>query len=84
MSPARCVIPSVELQGDRAHKLQQIDALIASLELRRRALAGVTLDNAIYEGPSRHGADVEWPWFVAGLALALAFVVLLLLARSVS
>ena len=72
------VIPSVTLNGSRAHKLRQLDTLIVYLESLRRTLAGEApaLPRGGFEGPSRYASAPVWPWFLAGMA-ATALVVLL-------
>jgi hypothetical protein len=76
-------IPSVELTGSRADKLEKLDTLIVYLERLRRSLAGETPGSrGGYEGPSRHLNSRAWPWFSAGAGAGGLFVVLLLLAKS--
>jgi hypothetical protein len=75
-------IPSVELKGTRAEKLQKLDTLIAYLEQLRRSIGGgiARSSRGGFEGPSRFAASPAWPWWVAGMLLS-AVVALLVLLR---
>jgi hypothetical protein len=76
-------IPSLELKGSRAHKLMQLDTLIAYLQRLRVSLAGdADAVRSTYEGPSRYIDAPAWPWLVAGIVLGALFVVLLVVAWS--
>ena len=76
-------IPSVELKGSRAKKLQKLDTLIAYLERLRRTLAADTVAGRTgYEGPSRYIDTPVWPWLAAGIVLGALFVLLVVLAWS--
>ena len=74
-------IPSVELKGSRAQKLEKLDLLIAHLERLRRSLAGETeASRSGFDGPSGHASAPAWPWFAAGLGVGVLFTLWLLLA----
>jgi hypothetical protein len=77
-------IPSVELKGSRAQKLERLDLLIAHLERLRRSLAGDTETTpSAFERASPSASAPAWPWFTAGLIVGALLTLWLLLARIV-
>jgi len=77
------VIPSVELKGSRAEKLQTLDTLIRHLMTLRRRLSGDPTQ--IVENRERVSDRITapaWPWFVSGAAVSGLFVLLAPAARS--
>ena len=76
-------IPSVELKGSRAQKLEKLDALISRLERLRRSLAGdAATERGGIAGPGRYLSAPAWPWFTAGLVIGGLLTLWLLLSRA--
>lgn len=75
-------IPSLELTGSVAEKLDTLDTLIGYLQTLRRNLTGDASAVTPYEGRSRYATTPAWPWFAAGVVIGALFVVMLLLAHS--
>jgi hypothetical protein len=74
-------IPSVELKGSIADKLNTLDRLLTYLQRLRYSIAGAEpVRGAVYEGPGRHVNAPAWPWFTAGIALGALFVLMLIAA----
>jgi hypothetical protein len=72
-------IPSVELKGSIAEKLNTLDRLITYLQRLRHGIAGARpVRGGVYEGPGRHVDAPSWPWFTAGVALGAMFVLMLI------
>ncbi len=69
------VVPAVELRGSRDEKLRRLDRLMGYLEELRCGIAGAgPLEQRGIEGPSPHANSPAWPWFGAGVVLAVLFV----------
>jgi hypothetical protein len=76
-------IPSVELRGSRDEQLQKLDILIVHLQQLRMSLAGnTTIGPGSYGRPSQYVERPVWPWFGAGVVVAVLLVLLLLAAES--
>ncbi len=74
-------IPSVELKGSRADKLQTLDTLTVYLQWLRRRLAGEPDPRrSTFEGPSPLATASAWPWFAAGVVVTVAVLLLFVLA----
>jgi len=74
-------IPSVELKGSTAEKLNTLDTLLTHLHRLRYSIAGAQpMRGGVYEGPGRHVNAPSWPWFTAGIALGAFFVLMLVAA----
>ena len=75
------VIPSVELKGSVAEKLNTLDTLLTYLERLRYSIVGAQpVRGGVFEGPGRHVNAPSWPWFTAGVALGALFVLMLIAA----